>query len=92
VLNAAVLTDAEPPLKVAVPNEVAPSKNSTVPVGTPANDETPAVNVTDSPCTGLTGTAVTPVAVSARLTLWVTAAEVLFPNVFASADVNTAVI
>jgi hypothetical protein len=92
VLNAAVLTDAEPALNAAVPNDVAPSKNSTVPVGTPANDTTPAVNVTDAPCTGLAGTAVTPVAVSARPTVWVTAAEVLFPNVFASADVNTAVI
>jgi len=42
-----VETDALPPLKVAVPSEVAPSKNCTVPVV--AEGETVAVKVTDCP-------------------------------------------
>jgi hypothetical protein len=42
-----VETDALPPLKVAVPSEVPPSKNCTVPVA--AEGETAAVKVTDCP-------------------------------------------
>jgi hypothetical protein len=42
-----VETDALPPLKVAVPSEVAPSKNCTVPVAT--EGRTVAENVTDCP-------------------------------------------
>jgi hypothetical protein len=39
------------PSKVAVPRLVAPSKNSTVPVGVPVLELTVAVNVTDCPKT-----------------------------------------
>jgi hypothetical protein len=42
-----VETDALPPLKVAVPSEVTPSKNCTVPVAT--EGRTAAVKVTDCP-------------------------------------------
>jgi hypothetical protein len=42
-----VETDALPPLKVAVPSEVEPSTNCTVPVAT--EGRTVAVNVTDCP-------------------------------------------
>ena len=86
------LNDAEPPVNVAVPNEVAPSKNSTDPVGTPAGDVTPAVNVTDWPKVGLDGATPNDTAVAARLTCWVNAADVLFSNAAGSADTNTAVI
>ena len=71
---------AEPELKVTVPKEVAPSKNSTVPVAVPAPGETGlivAVKVTDSPKTeGLTED-VNAVVVLALLTTWLTAEPVL---------------
>ena len=71
---------AEPELNVTVPREVAPSKNSTVPVAVPAPGEvaaTVAVKVIDSPKTeGLTKD-VNAVVVLALLTTWLTAELVL---------------
>jgi hypothetical protein len=87
-----VLNDAEPPVNAAVPNDVTPSKNSTDPVGTPANDTTPALNVTDWPKVGLDGATPNDTAVAARSTCWLNAPDVLFPNDAGTADTNTAVI
>ena len=92
MLNAAVLIDAEPATSGADPNEVAPSKNSTVPVGTPPSDVTAAVSVADSPLTGATGSALNEAVVTALSTVWLYAAEVLFAKAARSADVNTEVI
>ena len=70
---------AEPELKVTVPKEVAPSKNSTVPVAVPAPGETGlivAVKVIDSPKTeGVVEANV--VVVLALLTTWFTVELVL---------------
>ena len=70
---------AEPEVKVTVPREVTPSKNSTVPVAIPAPGETAptvAVKVTDSPNTeGVVEANV--VVVLALLTTWLTAELVL---------------
>ncbi len=72
---------ATPPLKVPVPSEVVPSKNSAVPVGVPVAGligATVAVNVTDWPDTGALGKKVTVVVeVAAAATVTVTAGEVL---------------
>ncbi len=68
------------PDNAPVPNEVAPSRNVTVPVGVPAPGAvtvTVAVNVTDCPKTdGLTDEA-TVVDVLALFTTWLTAVLVL---------------
>ena len=70
---------AEPELKVTVPSEVTPSKNSTVPVAVPASGAvaaTVAVKVIDSPKTeGVVAANV--VVVLALLTTWLTAELVL---------------
>ena len=70
---------AEPELRVTVPSEVAPSKNSTVPVAVPAPGETAltvAVKATDSPNTEEVVEA-NVVVVLALLTAWLTAELVL---------------
>ena len=70
---------AEPELKVTVPSEVAPLKNSTVPVAVPAPGEvaaTVAVKVIDSPKTEEVVEA-NVVVVLALLTTWLTAELVL---------------
>ena len=70
---------AEPEINVTIPREVAPSKNSTVPVAVPAPGavaETVAVKVIDSPKTeGVVEANV--VVVLALLTTWFTAELVL---------------
>jgi len=66
---------ALPPLKAAVPNEVAPSKNCTVPVA--ADRETVAVNVTFCPVFDGLGLDVKVVVVLALFTVCVSAADVL---------------
>jgi hypothetical protein len=58
----------------------------------PANETTLAVIVTDAPCTGLAGAALSRVADGAGSTCWTIGAEGLFANEPGSADVNTAVI
>ena len=71
---------ADPELKVTVPREVAPSKNSTVPVAVPAPGETgliAAVKVTDCPKTEGFAEDVTAVVVLALLTTWLKAELVL---------------
>jgi hypothetical protein len=71
---------AEPELKVTVPSEVTPSKNSTVPVAVPAPGETgliAAVKVTDCPKTEGFAEDVNAVVVLALLTTWLTAELVL---------------
>ena len=47
VASVAVVSDALPPLNAAVPRELPPSKNCTVPVA--VDGDTEAVNVTDWP-------------------------------------------
>ena len=71
---------AEPELKLTVPREVEPSKNSTVPVAVPAPGETAAtvaVKVIDSPKTEGFAEDVNAVVVLALLTTWFTAELVL---------------
>jgi hypothetical protein len=71
---------ADPELKVTVPREVAPSKNSTVPLAVPAPGETElitAVKVTDCPKTEGFVEDVNAVVVLALLTTWLTAELVL---------------
>jgi len=78
VVSAAVVSNALPPLNANVPNEVAPSKNSTVPVG-PKDGLTVAVNVTDCPnVEGFTDD-VNAVVVLALVTVCVIADDVLPP-------------
>jgi hypothetical protein len=75
---------AAPLLKVPVPSEVEPLKNSTVPLGVPApglTGATVAVSVTLSPLTGVLGEKVTVVVVVACDTGTTTADEVLVPYV-----------
>ncbi len=68
---------AVPPESVPGPRSVAPSKNSTVPVGSPpAGDETVAVSVTGSPNLVESGEAMIAV-VAVRRTRTATAGEVL---------------
>src|SRR3954451_9923282 len=71
-----------PPLSVAVPSEVVPLKNWTVPVGSPrpgVPGATPAVRVTAWPVTDGLGEAATDVieVTDPVDTVWVTAGEVL---------------
>jgi len=75
-----VVKVATPAVRVPVPSEVVPSKNSTVPVGVPAPGAlgvTVAVKVTDWPKTDGPGAPVTEVDVAPWFTVWVKAAEVL---------------
>ena len=65
-----------PPLSVAVPSEVVPLKNWTVPVGTPAVELTPAVSVTGWPTTDGLGDDATVVVVVGK-TVWLKIGEVL---------------
>ena len=55
-----------------------------------ANDETVAVKLTASPCTGAGGVADRSTEVSAVFTVWSTRLEMLLPNTLASADVKLA--
>src|SRR2546428_14153245 len=72
--------EALPLTSVAVPSTVAPSRNVTVPVGTPAAEVTVAFRVTACPVVEGFGVEVRVVVVAAAagaFTIWVTAAEVL---------------
>jgi hypothetical protein len=74
--SAVVTMEATPPDKVAVPSEVVPRKNWTVPSGVPAVELTPAVSVTGWPTTAGLGDAATVVVVAGK-TVWVKTCEVL---------------
>src|SRR2546425_1198267 len=76
--------DALPLTSVAVPSTVAPSRNVTVPVGTPAAEVTVAVRVTACPVVEGFGVEVKVVVVAAAagaFTTWVTTAEGLAAKV-----------
>ena len=73
--SADVLIDAVPPLNGALPSDVAPSKNWTVPVAVAG--VTVAVTVTLWPTTDGFGDVVTAVAELAVFTVWVCAPDVL---------------
>jgi hypothetical protein len=78
--SADVLSEAEPPESGDVPSDVAPSKNSTLPLGLPEPGgftETVALIVTLSPTTDGFGDVVTAVAVLAASTTCVCAGDVL---------------
>ena len=75
-----VLIDAEPALTGAVPSDVAPSKNSTVPPGDPEPGEvtvTVAVSATLVPNEDGFGALLSAVAVLAWFTVWLCAEDVL---------------
>jgi hypothetical protein len=74
--SAEVVIDAVLPLRAAVPNELTPSKNCTVPVG-PEVGLTVAVNVTCCPNTDGSRDEVSAVAVLTGLTVCARAADVL---------------
>jgi hypothetical protein len=79
-----VVIEATPPLSVPVPSEVAPAKNSTVPVGTPVaglTGVTVAVSVTGCPRTGSAGDDLRSTDELACETVKVVADEVLGVNV-----------
>ena len=79
-LNDEVASVALPPLKLAVPSVVAPSRKVTVPVGVPdpgAAALTVAVNVTLCPMTVGFCDELTFVEVEAVFTVWLMAADVL---------------
>jgi hypothetical protein len=74
------LSVVTPPLRFAVPSDVVPLKNSTVPVGVPVpglTAATVAVNVTAVPAVTGLGTAVSDVVVLASLTITVVAGAML---------------
>src|SRR5438552_16000124 len=76
--------EALPLTSVAVPSTVAPSRNVTVPVGTPVAEVTVALRVTACPVVEGFGVEVRVVVVAAAagaFTTWVTTAEVLAANV-----------
>ena len=78
--SADVLSAAEPPESGDVPSDVAPSKNSTLPLGLPAPGGftlTLALIVTLSPTTEGFGDVVTAVLVLAAFTVWLCAGDVL---------------
>jgi len=72
-----VVNVATPPLSAAVPSVVAPFLNVTVPVGTPAEELTVAVNVTDCPKADGFGDDVSDSVVRALLTTCFSTGEVL---------------
>src|SRR5438094_591176 len=79
-----MLSDALPLTSVTTPSVVAPSRNVTVPVGTPAPDLTVELRVTACPPVDGFGVEVKLVDVAAAagaLTTWFTVAEVLTANV-----------
>src|SRR5213594_4127828 len=79
-----MLSDALPLTSVTTPSVVAPSRNVTVPVGTPAPDVTVELSVTVCPTMDGFGVDVRLVDVAAAagaLTTWFTVAEVLTANV-----------
>ena len=73
--SADVLIDAVPPLNGALPSDVAPSKNWTVPVAVAG--VTVAVTVTLCPTTDGFGDVATAVELPAAFTVWTCAPEVL---------------
>src|SRR3989441_2175860 len=78
-----VESDALPLTSGAVPSTVAPSRNVTVPVGTPAAEVTVAFRVTACPVVEGFGVEVRLVVVAAAaggFTIWVTTADVLAAN------------
>src|SRR2546428_12635683 len=75
--------EALPLTRSAMPSTVAPSRNVTVPVGTPAVEVTVALRVTACPVVEGFGVEVRVVVVAAAagaFTIWVTTAEVLAAN------------
>src|SRR2546427_4836860 len=79
-----MLSDALPLTSVTTPSVVAPSRNVTAPVGTPAPDVTVELSVTVCPTVEGFGVDVRLVDVAATagaLTTWVTVGEVLPANV-----------
>jgi hypothetical protein len=68
ILGNVVVRVATPPTNVAVPTDVLPFLNVTVPVGVPDDEETEAVNVTACPSAEGFGDAVSVTAVG----IWVT--------------------
>src|SRR5207247_9079441 len=78
------LSEALPLTSVAVPSTVAPSRNVTVPVGTPVAEVTVALSVTACPVVegfGVEVRVVVVAAAAAAFTTWVTTAELLAANV-----------
>src|SRR2546422_8663553 len=84
-----MLSDALPLTSVTTPSVVAPSRNVTAPVGTPAPDVTVELSVTVCPTVEGFGVEVRLVDVAAAagaLTTWVTVAEVLPANAAGSVE------
>ena len=78
-----MLSDALPLTSVTTPSVVAPSRNVTVPVGTPAPDVTVELSVTACPTVEGFGVDVRLVDVAAAagaLTIWFTVGELLAAN------------